>query len=1033
MHRLLQRQIKRLFDQVEPEQLIELLGRLHALVSQHTQDPQLLAITAALPKFLQRVSSTYETHEREEELHTRSLQLSSEELHSANLRLQRDAAVKGEVIATLRQTANELLRASGRAQLAEEEDNLADVAALMSRLVHEHDVIHQKLQAASTNLKLQQFALDQHAIVNITDVQGRIIYANQNFCRISQYSEEELLGKDNRIINSGLHEPAFFRDMWQTIAKGQVWHGEIRNRAKDGSFYWVAATIVPFPDTHGKPFQYVAIRTDITRQKEMEETLRQTLVLAESANRAKSDFLANMSHEIRTPMNAIIGMSCLALNRAEDPRQKEYLNKIHQAAQSLLRIINDILDFSKIEAGKLELEEVEFDLDELFQNLASMVSLQAHEKGLELIFSLPPELPQRWRGDSLRLNQVLLNLSGNAIKFTNAGEVVVAVAHGGEANNSQQRLIFTVTDSGVGMSQQQLDRLFRPFTQADSTTTRRFGGTGLGLAISRQLVTLMGGEMAVESHPGRGSVFRFSVALTAVEQTSMHVVCPTEPNLARILVVTNSDTHGYVLSRLLQSFRFDWDCVSSLDGAIDRLREPDPRGWRACIWDTTLSATDMVSGVTRLQQAYSTGTLPILLLHNHQQRHPFHAMTASMSGVELLQKPVTASGLCDRLMNLWGYPSALTVRRGPDNLAATPDQLGFDLAGCRVLLVEDNAVNRQVATEFLEMVGVVVVTANNGLEAIERARQGPFGAILMDVQMPEMDGLMATRRLRSELKLTTPIIALTANAMSGDREKCLAVGMNDHVAKPIDPQDLYRVLGRWAGRLTEPEKSHAQVDQCLQSSLLSQWPLPQQLPGINLELGLNRFMGDKALYRRVLANFWRDQSGTAEQLQRLLSQGEIVPAQRLVHTLKGLAGTLGALSLEQAARSLEEELQQQGRPIAATVLQRLTDELTPLLDALAKYFAADETADLSPVALAQQPNWPQLSELLERLDPILQARQARQSRELLEELEQLLLPPTLLEVGNRLMNQIRRYRFKEAQQSLQEMLHQLATQIGKRT
>ncbi|MBF0159992.1 MAG: PAS domain-containing protein, partial [Magnetococcales bacterium] len=604
MHRLLNRQIRRLFRSIEPEQLTGLLQQLHDLVVQQSDNAELIAVTAGLPKLLERVSMTYETHEREEELHTRSLQLSSEELHSANVRLQRDAAVKGGVIATLRQTANELLSASGRDPLPEEEDNLADVAELMSRLVHEHDQIHQKLQSALNSLKLQQFALDQHAIVNITDVNGLIIYANENFCRISQYTEQELLGQNNRLINSGFHDQAFFQHMWQTINSGQVWHGEIRNRAKDGSHYWVFATIVPFPDTFGKPFQYVAIRTDITRQKEMEEALRQTLVLAEAANRAKSDFLANMSHEIRTPMNAIIGMSCLALNRAENARQKEYLSKIHQAAQSLLRIINDILDFSKIEAGKLELEEVDFNLDELFQNLANMISLQAHEKGLELLFDLPADLPQQWRGDSLRLNQVLLNLTGNAIKFTDGGEIVVAVALGGEADHGRQRLVFTVTDSGVGMSQQQMDRLFRPFTQADSTTTRRFGGTGLGLAISRQLVTLMGGDMAVESIPGQGSVFRFSVAMSAISQPLSLTSCPVNLKPVRVLVMTSSPTQGQILGNLLQTFRFDWQQVSSLEAAIAMLSQSsDP--WRACIWDAILPYTDLVQDIARLRQSHT--------------------------------------------------------------------------------------------------------------------------------------------------------------------------------------------------------------------------------------------------------------------------------------------------------------------------------------------------------------------------------------------------------------------------------------------
>ena len=673
-----------------------------------------------------------------------------------------------------------------------------------------------------------QFALDQHAIVSITNAQGVITYVNDRFCEISGYERDALLGQTHRMVKSGEHTAEFYRIMWTTIRSGQTWHGEIKNQRKDGSHYWVAATIAPILDGTGHIVQFVSVRTDITAQKALEREIEQQRMFlvaltdtlgegvivqdadglcmymnreaerllgwnradflgrhvhntihlrdaqgqalsfadcpvrqalscgegyrsrnevfqrrdgasfpvmltarplfdggkntggvlaftdisedkqhieelelareeAEAAARTKSMFLATMSHEIRTPMNAVLGLAYLGIAQSEQEIQREQFRKIHAAGTSLLGIINEILDFSKIEAGKLVIEPIDFNLKQALLNVIGLVEQKAALKGLQIELIFPPSLAALRHGDGRRLAQVLTNLLDNAVKFTDQGGVVLAVAEVGKRQDVDL-VEFCVRDTGIGMKASEIDRLFEPFEQADGSSTRRHGGTGLGLTICRRLVDMMSGELKVTSVPGRGTEF-----------------CVTLP-LAAVATAGNG------------------------------------------------------------------------------RRGPDHRIGPGVRSAEYDERD---------------DPLATALRVGRQ-FASTPNAdplmtLSEPLRGLRVLLVEDNPVNREVAVAVLEHYGLRVDVAATGLEAIalfERHHPVPWSVVLMDVHMPELDGIAATARLREDARFAhVPIIAMTADALAEERQRCLAAGMSDHLAKPFLPEDLMNLLLRWCRRV----------------------------------------------------------------------------------------------------------------------------------------------------------------------------------------------------------------------------------------
>ena len=827
-------------------------------------------------------------------------------------------------------------------------DRISELSELANAVLSFHDALSDRHRVEKELRKLS-LAVDQSPSgIMITDLDGKIEYVNQAFLHCSGYEKMEVLGRNPRFLNAGNTPDSTYDELWKSISSGHPWMGELINRRKDGGEYIEANTVVPIKQADGSVSNYLAIKEDVTEkikvevellrhrdhlaelveeqtvsikaivdtaadgiitidqrgkilsfntaaeeifgysakeitgqsvnilmpephrsqhdnymrrylesgegkiingravvtgvrrdgstfplslaisameiggekrftvigrdisaEKEAERALIASREAAEAASRAKGDFLANMSHEIRTPMNAVIGLSHLCLQTDLDPKQREYLEKVHHSARSLLRILNDILDFSKIEAGRLEVEEVPFGLDEVLGQLKTLVDTRLADKKLEFKLHRAAEVPPRLLGDPLRLGQVLINLVGNAVKFTEEGEIGVEVEVE-EAHRDGVSLRFTVRDTGIGMSSEQCARIFQSFSQADTSITRKYGGTGLGLAISRQLVGLMGGNIRVESAPGRGSSFIFTL--------------------------------------------------------------------------------------------------------------PFGK----------------AEGLPD-----------LDQNAGQSNLAAAK------ISGAHLLLAEDDEVNRLVARELLARVGVRLSTVENGALALERLAHEEFDGVLLDLQMPVMDGISAAKEIRKQERFKKlPIIALTANAMSEDMRRCLEAGIDDHIGKPIEPETMVLTLSKWISPTRpqplpqtatpqHPAQPRNRADR-LPPSTFKDTGIAPQLPGVLVKESIKRLNGDPALYYQVLRQFQQSQSGVVDRVRQALTSKDMETAERLAHTLKGLSGTIGAVKLEQMAAELEHRLAQRGEINHHELLLALAAELHPLLQAIGLELKKDE-------------------------------------------------------------------------------------------
>ncbi len=642
-----------------------------------------------------------------------------------------------------------------------------------------------------------------------------------------------------------------------------------------------------------------ARRNEFVRQ-ETERNLAIAKEEAEAATRVKAEFLATMSHEIRTPMNAVLGLANLCLQTELGPKARDYLNKINASAGLLLGIINDILDFSKIEAGKLKLEHANFNLDELLGNVNLLFAERAKEKGIELIFDLPPDIPSQLRGDALRIGQVLTNLIGNAIKFTENGRIALSIRPL-EVSGETIEFAFSVRDTGIGMSPEQTAVLFTAFTQADMSTSRQYGGTGLGLAISQQLVRAMEGEIKVESKPGEGSTFSFNIHLERNPERTTSYGRSLGEMSGRVLVVDDDRVVRMLLKRILEKFGFQVLEAESSAACMALFEQPEPPELLLALMDWRLPDVDGVATTEKIHAIPRYANLPVVMVTaaNRDEIEEIHAKGIN----RFLIKPISPSTLFDTVQELlYGQ-----VRVEEQGMSDTLDALQ-DIHGARVLLVEDHPINQQVAREIMEGCGLVVETLENGALAVERVLSGgePLDAVLMDVQMPVMDGYEATRRIREHARyMNLPIIAMTANVMEGDQEKRNQAGMNDLVAKPIDLNTLYKTLIRWIpARATGASPSSSTVKP-LPMADEEGIVLPDQMSGLEVKQAVSRLNGNASLFLRLLAGLRAEAPQRQAELRSATETAQWADVQRLAHTVKGLAGNLGAVSVAAAARALE--------------------------------------------------------------------------------------------------------------------------------
>jgi PAS domain S-box-containing protein len=716
--------------------------------------------------------------------------------------------------------------------------------------------------------------------------------------------------------------------------------GEIENYTldkrfirKDGEIVYTNLTVACIREETGDVLRILASFQDITERKKMDHDLHERIeeldeaqsamlnmmedldeekARAEEATRAKSDFLANMSHEIRTPMNAVIGMAHLALKTELTPKQQDYLSKIQSSANSLLGIINDILDFSKIEAGKLDMEAVEFDLLETLDNVANVITVKAREKeNLEVLFYIDSQVPNFLVGDSLRLNQILVNLGNNAVKFTEQGEIVLS-ARVSERSDDKVSLQFSVRDTGIGMTTEQQNKLFQAFSQADTSTTRKYGGTGLGLTISKRLVNMMGGEIWIESEPGQGTTFNFTADFGLGKETVKRHFEPS-PDLRglKVLVVDDNATSREILQDILESFSFEVYLSASGKEALEEIEGADnDKPFELVIMDWKMPGMDGIEASRQIKSHQKLTKIPAIVLVTAYGREEIMRQADEIGLEGFLLKPVNSSVLFDAIMQALGKEVQDVARAGRKK-EQDAEELSA-ISGARVLLVEDNEINQQVAQEILQGAGLIVTVANNGQEGVDAAGQNQYDAILMDIQMPVMDGYAATqaiRNLKSEIR-NVPIIAMTAHAMAGDEQKSIDAGMNGHVTKPIEPDQLFAALQEWIKPNAEraavqappaPDEHPEAVQRTMDTD-----ELPESLPGFNLAAGLTRLGGNKKLYRKLLLDFGAKYTGVAAEIGAALEAKDLKQAHSLVHNIKGLAGNLEATELQSAAIEMEK-------------------------------------------------------------------------------------------------------------------------------
>jgi PAS domain S-box-containing protein len=901
-HKLLARQLRASLGLASEKALQDLLA---AMRGQGDGD-----LAEGFNSLLSMVEHCYESYERDLQVRTRMLEISSEELMDANAQLRAEAARQREVLVSLQNSVQRLTFDAGEAAGGGQPAPEAGAASGADDLLGLTHALEQLVQQRETARELTEQILDQLPIpVFLKDREGRFVRFNRHFQAFSHRKREQMLGFKIEDFASPAWASITQEEDAQAWSSGRMVTSERRLANVDPPMDFLVNRIVI---TSGGESYLLGFSIDVSDQRAARDAMQRAVESAEAASRAKSEFLANMSHEIRTPMNGILGMTELVLESKLDTEQREDIALVKASADALLTIINDILDFSKIEAGKLDIEEVPFDLRKLVHETVRSMSLRAQQKGLALRCEVPAAIPRAMKGDPGRLRQVLINLLGNAVKFTERGEVVLALASGRESEGRCE-ITFAVSDTGIGIPPDKQKLIFDAFSQVDGSTTREYGGTGLGLTICRRLVILMQGDMELDSEPGVGSTFRFTVPL---RPTGMQLQAPLPQSwLAGRAVLVAADDGGVLAAMLEQAGMEVTSCTT-----IHKVQ-----GFAASERQDLLVLSARLPGAATLAQARAglAGVAPLLLVgQGGGEPAPADGFVA---------EPVERAALLQAVLDLLGtqtgeapmMPLGLTSLAAPKDGqgAAAPETGG---SGLRILLAEDNPVNQRLALRLLEKMGHRVTLVDNGADALERGMHGGFDLVLMDVQMPDMDGLTATRHIRQWELLHgghVPIIAMTARAMAGDRERCLEAGMDDYLSKPIDSERLRHLVGQFAAEA--------------------------EGPALAWRGALLRLDGDAGLLLELGAIFLDDGPHLLQTLVDALDAGDLQASQRAVHSLKGVLVNFGALRAVAAADRMTASLHD---PAQAAGWRAMAATLAPALDEV--YAALRELIAAGPEAMS---------------------------------------------------------------------------------
>ncbi len=864
----------------------------------------------------------------------------------------------------------------------------------IQRLNKKLKVSHVKLEDARAYTRgLIESSLD--ALVTF-DETGIITDVNEQSVKLTGCAREELIGRQFR--NYFTDPERADLGVKKSFEEGKVTDFELVMKSKTGDETEVSYNAIVYTYEKGKVRGVFAAARDISESKRIEKELKKAKKTAEAATQTKSEFLANMSHEIRTPMNGIISATDLAFSEELSPRVKNYMKIIHSSAYSLLAIINDILDFSKIEADKLKLQKRFFWLDDALYGVMDIFLHNAAEKRIEIVVDIDTETPEALIGDSLRLQQILKNLVDNAIKFTDRGGVILVGVKIFKESLDQIMLKFFVKDTGVGIAPEDLPKLFKPFSQADASTTRKYEGTGLGLCICKQLVKMLGGNIWVESEVGKGSVFTFTASFgRQITQRKRKLIVPPDIQGLNVLVADDCPVCREIMQKMLESFNFRVESVSSGEESLNILKENQTRKepFELVMIDWLMIGLDGIETSRRIRDDLKL-TIPIILMTAFGKEH--ERLDAERVGINcFLTKPIYQSELFNAIMDAFGKEARVTTR--PEIPIITKTSIYKKrLKGIRILVVEDNITNQEIALAILEGAGIVAQIADNGKKAIEAVQKGRFDAVLMDIQMPEMDGYEATRAIREDPKLKSlPIIAMTAHAMEGDEEKCLEAGMDGYIPKPINQDRLFHTIWKSLKR-TERLPHTGEPEDIPEKPAIQTGELPATLPGINIQDALKRLNIGADVFKRILIGFLNNNKDTANNIKDLFEKKDWQSLMHLAHSLKGSAGNIGANDLQDAAFQLEKASSKgSANPPEKNLVDNVVMTLSQVLESLHALADTEKGEPLDVKAGAVDPAkviplLKQLADALDLADPMeitkhMDALREHLNRSILQNLE----------------------------------------------